>query len=290
MPFPDEVVERGADREARDAQVAAQLPLGGDRLADPELLDEVEDLRRASRSASSRCACPRRAAVRPVVAGPWLSSRGQVHSPAPAGAATPATGSSRAVVDSACAVFDVEEVEPRRIERELERHRPAARARLRVEARREERGVRRAGASPRRPPPRSRRRGRGASTRKHACVSAPSSSRTSTWTAIRGRCAGREGAVLEGLRPDAEHDAGPARRGRCSGSSGTAMRPEAHDAVLERRLDEVHGRRPDERGDEDVARPRVERAAARSTCTSRPSRITATRWPSVIASVWSWVT
>ncbi len=27
-----------------------------------------------------------------------------------------------------------------------------------------------------------------------------------------------------------------------------------------------------------------------STCWIRPSRMTATRWPSVIASIWSWVT
>ena len=34
MPFADEVVERGADGQPGDAEVAAQLPLRGDRLAD----------------------------------------------------------------------------------------------------------------------------------------------------------------------------------------------------------------------------------------------------------------
>ena len=42
MPFADELVERGADGEARDAQLGRQLPLGGNRIAHPELLDQVE--------------------------------------------------------------------------------------------------------------------------------------------------------------------------------------------------------------------------------------------------------
>ena len=41
-PFADEVVERRAHRQPGDAEVAAQLTLGRDRLADAELLDEVE--------------------------------------------------------------------------------------------------------------------------------------------------------------------------------------------------------------------------------------------------------
>ena len=39
-----ELVERGADGQARDAEVGAELPLGRDRAADAEALDQVEDL------------------------------------------------------------------------------------------------------------------------------------------------------------------------------------------------------------------------------------------------------
>src|SRR5205823_3337294 len=39
-----EVVERGAHGEPRDAEIGAQLALGGDRRPDAELLNEVEDL------------------------------------------------------------------------------------------------------------------------------------------------------------------------------------------------------------------------------------------------------
>src|SRR5206468_6272749 len=39
-----EVVERGADGQARDAEVRAELPLGGDRGADAETLDQLEHL------------------------------------------------------------------------------------------------------------------------------------------------------------------------------------------------------------------------------------------------------
>ena len=42
-PVADEIVERGPHREPRDAEVGAQLPLGRDRVADAELLDQVED-------------------------------------------------------------------------------------------------------------------------------------------------------------------------------------------------------------------------------------------------------
>ena len=42
MPFADEVVERCADRQARDAEVGAELALGRDRLADGQPLDQVE--------------------------------------------------------------------------------------------------------------------------------------------------------------------------------------------------------------------------------------------------------
>src|SRR5262249_13133893 len=42
VPLPDEVVERGANSEPGDAEVRAQLPLGRNRLADGEVLDEIE--------------------------------------------------------------------------------------------------------------------------------------------------------------------------------------------------------------------------------------------------------
>ncbi len=66
---------------------------------------------------------------------------------------------------------------------------------------------------------------------------------------------GRERRVLEALRPDAEHDPSgrPAARGKRH-----AELPEAHRVVLERRLDEVHRGRADERGDEEVVRLCVE--------------------------------
>ena len=44
VPFADELVEGGAHGQARDAEVDAQLPLGGDRLPDREPLDQLEHL------------------------------------------------------------------------------------------------------------------------------------------------------------------------------------------------------------------------------------------------------
>ncbi len=76
----------------------------------------------------------------------------------------------------------------------------------------------------------------------------------------------------------------------CPASSGIAWPPKRTLVPVDRRLDEVHRRRADERGDEDVPRPRRRASAARRPARSVPSRMTATRWPSVIASVWSWVT
>jgi hypothetical protein len=39
-----ELVERGAHRQARDAEIDAELPLRGNRAADAELLDQLEHL------------------------------------------------------------------------------------------------------------------------------------------------------------------------------------------------------------------------------------------------------
>src|SRR5439155_564820 len=39
----DELVDRGPQRQARDAQLLAELPLGRDRLADLERFDEAQD-------------------------------------------------------------------------------------------------------------------------------------------------------------------------------------------------------------------------------------------------------
>src|SRR3954471_10149908 len=38
----DEVVERGADGQARDPELTAQAPFGGDGLADLQLVDQLE--------------------------------------------------------------------------------------------------------------------------------------------------------------------------------------------------------------------------------------------------------
>ena len=37
-----ELVERGANGQARHAEVETELPLGGNRIADPELVDQLE--------------------------------------------------------------------------------------------------------------------------------------------------------------------------------------------------------------------------------------------------------
>ena len=39
----DEIVERSTDGQARDAEVAAETPLGRDRLPDLQLVDELEN-------------------------------------------------------------------------------------------------------------------------------------------------------------------------------------------------------------------------------------------------------
>jgi hypothetical protein len=43
VAVPDEVVERGAEGQSGDAEVGAEPAFGGDRLADAELLDQLED-------------------------------------------------------------------------------------------------------------------------------------------------------------------------------------------------------------------------------------------------------
>ena len=101
---------------------------------------------------------------------------------------------------------------------------------------------------------RGRHRGRRASTRKNTCVSAPSSSSTSTSTSSRGSCGSANAASsnASGRMPSTTR---PASRGRRSGSSGSTWPPTRTTVAVDRRLDEVHRRRADERGDEDVPRP-----------------------------------
>ena len=79
------------------------------------------------------------------------------------------------------------------------------------------------------------------------------------------------------------------RGGRCAGSSGSGSR-RTRPRRPRRRLDEVHRGRADEGGHEQVARARGRAAAARPPAARGRRACTATRWPSVIASVWSWVT
>src|ERR671926_919826 len=44
IPLADELIEGGAERQPRHAEVAAQPPLRGNRLADAELADQLHDL------------------------------------------------------------------------------------------------------------------------------------------------------------------------------------------------------------------------------------------------------
>ena len=248
---------------------------------------------RVSRLLGHGRACPRRrglgASCRRAIHGCSSSWSRPSRSLADGAATAAPTGSSRAVVGSACAVFDVEEVESRRVDRELERRRPGATPRARVEARGEERASRRRGAMrPRRPRHPSSIVGRDAS---HAEASVRVRAELLEDVDMRPRsAAGAAGARRRPRRPPAGCRARPARaRGRRSGSSGTDVRRRSARRRPRHGLDEVHGRRSDERGDEEVRAARVE-LLRRVDLHERPSRMTATRWPSVIASVWSCVT
>ena len=68
------------------------------------------------------------------------------------------------------------------------------------------------------------------------------------------------------------------------------MRAEADRALGELGLDEVHRRRADEPGDEEVRRPVVEHLRPVDLLEQARRACTQTRSPSVIASLWSCVT
>ena len=93
------------------------------------------------------------------------------------------------------------------------------------------------------------------------------------------------GGQLSDSGPQADDDLAVPLTRRATRARGRRARA----PVDHRQRAEVHRRRADEAGDEDVGRVVVERRGV-SHCCSRPSRSTATRWPSVIASTWSWVT
>jgi hypothetical protein len=68
----------------------------------------------------------------------------------------------------------------------------------------------------------------------------------------------REGGVLEGLRPDADDDALVARRRAVRRRERDPVAAELDRVAGEPRLDQVHRRRTDEGGDEEVVRVAVE--------------------------------
>ena len=95
---------------------------------------------------------------------------------------------------------------------------------------------------------------------KRTCVAEPSSSTTAASTSIVGSAGSARARVLEVLRPDPEdHRARRPSPGRRLRRSGSAEAGELDRVVGELGLDEVHRRRADERGDEEVARLAVER-------------------------------
>ena len=102
--------------------------------------------------------------------------------------------------------------------------------------------------------------------------------------AVRRRAGQREVA-----RPDAEDHAPLATRERRGLRQRQRVPGERGGAVRERGLDEVHRGRADEGGDEEVDRA-SKSCCGVAHCCRTPSRRTATRWPSVIASTWSCVT
>ena len=98
-------------------------------------------------------------------------------------------------------------------------------------------------------------------------------------------------AVLEVLGADAGDQMSwpavvvPGRvRARCRRWAGCSVAPSTVGGQ------EVHGRRADEPGDEQVDRLLVELAGHVDLLEHAPLRSTATRSPSVMASIWSWVT
>ena len=138
-----ELVERGANRQPRHAEIDGQLALRRDRLADAELLDQVEDavphlallrhrLRRfAVRHRVRSCPIQFEASYGScAVVKTILAERLSV---APAAVALASTGSA------AQRRRRREEVEPRRIDGELASGRPGARRRASVDSRREQR-------------------------------------------------------------------------------------------------------------------------------------------------------
>ena len=99
----------------------------------------------------------------------------------------------------------------------------------------------------------------GASTVKSTCVAEPSSSTTATSTSISGQRRVRRAGVVEVLRADAEdHGVGRDVAGAPGLGERHAEAREQHGVIGERRVDEVHRRRADERGDEEVPRLAIE--------------------------------
>ena len=89
---------------------------------------------------------------------------------------------------------------------------------------------------------------------------------------------------------DGEPAVGSGRRGR--ERQADAARPVEPGAavVADRALEEIHRRRADEAGDEQVVRPVVELRAGAPICSTSPSCITTILSAMVMASIWSWVT
>ena len=266
----DEIVERRSHRQARDTEVGAQLPLGRDRVADAELLDQVEHPARASRSASSLFGLRRHrvvAAILPASDGwsrPVMLKRSAATAPRrSAGSAAPSPGSKKwkPRADRRASVA----FSPGRI-----RVRGSTRAVNSVALLGEERRVvvRLAADSA---------VTRGASTRKNTCVSAPSSSTTSTCAVEAGELRRGELGVLEGLRPDAEHDAADvaARGGGRRRAGRDARRSASSSPSIDASTRFIAGEPMNAATKRSTGSRRA--SAAPPTWTILPSRITATR-------------
>ena len=247
MPVADEVVERRANGQARDAEVGAELPLGRDRVADAELLDQVEDAVRASRSASSTVVarCHRVGRHRRPSGQDQLCRTG----------ALPARAASR----NASATPSPDRRNGSGRGRRRASTRPAPRIRVR--------GSRRAVKSC----------ARSASRRRVVVLGSPRLGRATRGASTRKKACGLGSELLDDLDVDA--DARQLRRraarrprtprGGCRGRRGRRRRPGAaprraarggrrrRRLVLDRRLDEVHRRRADEGRDEEVRAARA---------------------------------